>query len=225
MALENGKVIQLDSYGQVGEFIMDTFSDTFVTDRAVIEARYHHNTKYKDAPSVVENGILSLIELHNLGIRRFTDKELTIFGDTDSHINGISCVSLAVVGLTDLYRDELEYDPYAFEKVDILVDSSVKARRNATHYGNEFLVDRLIQPEKLRAIDIRMIKLMESIKLNEAIGNKKIDHLIENFNSLREIAKAIKDNGRDIPLREMSYGNMVMDIDKVSDYPEIRMKR
>lgn len=225
MTLEKREVIQLDNCGQVGEFIMDTFSDTFVTDRVVLEARYHHNTRYKDTPSVLENGILSLLELHNLGIRRFTDKELMILGDTDSHVNGINCVSLAVVGLTDLYRDEFEYDPFSFDVVDILVDSSVKARRNSTHYGNEFLVDRLIHSEKLRAIDIRMIKLIESIKLNEAIGNKKIDSLIENFNNLSKIAKSIKDNGRDIPLREMSYGNMVMDIDKVTDYPEISLKR
>ncbi len=219
------KNVVLDNAKQVKEFIRDTFNDSRIGSVNVSDARYHHNADFPRTPSVVRNGILSLSELNRLGIRKFTKEELDRFSDTSSHINGIDFVSLAVVGLTDLYRDEEEYDPFMTSKVDINIASSVVARRNARHYGNEFLAERLVRPEDFRAIDIRLIKLMERINLNNAIGNKDVEDLILYFNTLKEIATSIKESKGDILLREMSDENMTLDIDKVSNYPNIGMKR
>ena len=99
-------------------------------------ARYHHNTDYKDGKNVVENGILTLQSLSDKGLMELSKEQLKIMDDTSSHINGINGVSLAVVGLKDLYRDEFEYDPFDDSKLDIIVDSSLHARRTSTNYGN-----------------------------------------------------------------------------------------
>ena len=95
-------------------------------------ARYHHNTDYKDGKNVVENGILTMKTLAEKGIINLSEEQLRTMDDTTSHINGINGVSLAVVSLTDLYRYEFEYDPFMDSKLDVIVDSSIHARRNST---------------------------------------------------------------------------------------------
>lgn len=139
--------------------------------------------------------------------------------DTDSHVNGIDSISLSVVGLTDLYRDEFEYDPYNPTQVDFNISSDVKAHRLTTHYGNEFLCNDSISIDKLRSVDIRLLEL---IKLSEK--GYSIRDIIDKYNCLKDIALAIKQSNLDIPFREMSSDNLTMDIDKVSVTPKLILK-
>ncbi|MBR3140629.1 MAG: hypothetical protein IKF11_07180, partial [Methanobrevibacter sp.] len=94
----------------------------------VENAKYHHTTKYKDASSVCKYGILTLEDLNKRGIRNDSPEFIRRMDDIDSHINGADGISLAVVGLKDLTRDEFEYNPFEPTRVDFLVSSDVRAR-------------------------------------------------------------------------------------------------
>ena len=72
--------------------------------------QYHHNTAYEYAPSIIKYGILSIEELNSLGIRSYSKDYLKFIDDIESHVNGKDGISLSVTGLTDLYKDEDEYD-------------------------------------------------------------------------------------------------------------------
>ena len=164
-------------------------------------ARYHHNTYYKDGKNVVENGILTLQSLSDKGLMELSKEQLKIMDDTSSHINGINGVSLAVVGLKDLYRDEFEYDPFDDSKLDIIVDSSLHARRTSTNYGNEYIADGDIDVSYIRAIDIRLEECLNKILNTE--DEKIIIEMVERFNYLIEIASSLINSN--ILLREASF--------------------
>lgn len=164
-------------------------------------ARYHHNTDYKDGKNVVENGILTLQSLSDKGLMELSKEQLKIMDDTSSHINGINGVSLAVVGLKDLYRDEFEYDPFDDSKLDIIVDTSLHARRNSTNYGNEYIADGNIDVSYIRAIDIRLEECINKVLNTE--DEKIIIEMVERFNYLIEIASSLINSN--ILLREASF--------------------
>lgn len=164
-------------------------------------ARYHHNTDYKDGKNVVENGILTLQSLSDKGLMELSKEQLKIMDDTSSHINGINGVSLAVVGLKDLYRDEFEYDPFMDSKLDVIVDSSIHARRNSTNYGNEYIADGNIDVSYIRAIDIRLEECINKVLNTE--DEKIIMEMVEKFNYLIEIASSLINSN--ILLREASF--------------------
>lgn len=174
-------------------------------------ARYHHNTDYKDGKNVVENGILTLQSLSDKGLMELSKEQLRIMDDTSSHINGINGVSLAVVGLKDLYRDEFEYDPFDDSKLDIIVDSSLHARRNSTNYGNEYIADGDIDVSYIRAIDIRLEECLNKILNTE--DEKIIIEMVERFNYLIEIASSLINSN--ILLREASF-QQYKELDKES---------
>ena len=79
-------------------------------------------------------------------------------------MNGIDNVSLSVAGLQDLYKGEEEYDSSSVDKLDIIVDSSIKAFRNSTHYGNEFLSRGDIHPKYIKSIDVRIEEYLKKNK-------------------------------------------------------------
>lgn len=164
-------------------------------------ARYHHNTDYKDGKNVVENGILTLQSLSDKGLMELSKEQLKIMDDTSSHINGINGVSLAVVGLKDLYRDEFEYDPFDDSKLDIIVDTSLHARRTSTNYGNEYIADGNIDVSYIRAIDIRLEECINRVLNTE--DEKIIIEMVERFNYLIEIASSLINSN--ILLREASF--------------------
>lgn len=164
-------------------------------------ARYHHNTDYKDGKNVVENGILTLQSLSDKGLMELSKEQLKIMDDTSSHINGINGVSLAVVGLKDLYRDEFEYDPFDDSKLDIIVDTSLHARRTSTNYGNEYIADGNIDVSYIRAIDIRLEECINKVLNTE--NEKTIIEVVERFNYLIEIASSLINSN--ILLREASF--------------------
>lgn len=164
-------------------------------------ARYHHNTDYKDGKNVVENGILTLQSLSDKGLMELSKEQLKIMDDTSSHINGINGVSLAVVGLKDLYRDEFEYDPFDDSKLDIIVDTSLHARRTSTNYGNEFIADGDIDISYIRAIDVRLEKFIN--KLLTTDDERVIIEIVEKFNYLIDISSSLIN--LNILLREASF--------------------
>ena len=193
----------------------------------VYDDKFHHNTKYKDALSIIKNGILSPSELSKLGIDVYSDEVLSVMGDIESHANGSESISLAVVGLTDLMPDEFEYNSFSEKLVDFLIASDITARRVTTNYGNEYITDDSICTDKFKAIDIRLLSFVKSIREERNIEafSSSVNELIENYNKLRDMARLLKDMKLSIPLREMSfYDNTALDIDKMYDMPKVKVK-
>jgi len=201
------------------EYIREMINDFKVKSIEVNNIRYHHNSSYSEAPSILKHGILSLSELNRLGIRNYSSEFLRTMNDTDSHINGNDAISLSVVGLTDLSKDEFEYNPYYPTKVDFIVSSDVRAHRSSIHYGNEYICYDNIGIDKLMSVDVRLFDL---IKITTPATT--IKDIIDKYNSLKGIALAIKQSQLNIPFREMSNGNLTMDVDKVSKTPKLILK-
>lgn len=196
--------------------------NSFKKDILIIEnARYHHNASYDNASSIIKNGILSLSELDRLNIMKNSSKILNIMNDIESHVNGNDGISLSVVGLTDLYKDEDEYNPFRSSMVDFVISSKVSAFRRSEHYGNEFIASKCIEKHFIKSIDVRILNY-----LNQTKKEYIIEGAIKKYNFLREIAIAIKKYDLDIPIREMSDNNEIeLDVDKLIDTPRLVLKR
>lgn len=69
--------------------------------------KYHHNTDYEYAPSIIKYGILSMEDINNMGIKSYTEEDLNLMDDTESHINGKGGISLSIVGLTYFYKNKI----------------------------------------------------------------------------------------------------------------------
>lgn len=195
--------------------------------RGNVEAKnylYHHNTAYKDAPLIVEHGLLSFKDIQKKGIKNFTEQQMELAGDINSHINGNDGISFSVVGLTDLYKDEYEYDPKSSTAVDFLVSDELSLCRLTTHYGNEYISYKPVLPNLFKSVDIRLIRLVK-----EALeGSKQIDvqKIIDNYNYLIQTAIAMQTCKLDIPLREMSFeDNARLDIEKLSAQSTLKLKK
>lgn len=217
-----GKVIL--EKNDVLEYVETSINDIITSPIEVIDDKFHHNTRYEDTISIIENGILSGKEQNKLGI--VSDETLELFGDTESHVNGTESISLAVVGMTDLNDDELEYDPFSEKQVDILITGDISARRVSTNYGNEFLSDESILTDKFRAIDTRLLAYIELIRnSNREPFDVAINQLLDNYNMLKEVALTLKKRELSIPLREMSSNNGCgLDVDKLLTKPKVKLK-
>lgn len=209
------------------EYIKDLLSDFRSRKIKLENAKYHHNTSYETASSIINHGILSLKDIDKLGIKEFNSDWLKIMGDTESHINGNNGISLSVVGLQDLYRDEFEYCPFNMNQVDFIVTSDVKAGRNSTHYGNEFISYERITPTMLRAVDVRLLECIKKNNYNEKDKTSReiLIKTIDKYNCLKNIALSIKENFLDIEFREMSDdNNSRLDVEKISETPTLILK-
>lgn len=206
------------------QYIKDILRDLQQGQCKVNFAKYHHNTSYQDAPSICRNGILTMQDLKKAKIKDYPEYLLKLYDDISSHVNGITSVSLSVVGLQDLCRDELEYNPFNPNYVDILVSSDVSASRSSTHYGNEFLSKESICVDKLKSIDIRLLSLVDA--LGKRGNNLSVEEVIKRYNLLKDIALVIKTFGLDLPLREMSFEEeRELDIDKTIEIPKLILKK
>lgn len=206
------------------EYIRYLLNDMRLGSISINDAKYHHNTAYEDASSICKNGILTMLDMKKIGIKDYSDEFLKTMSDIESHINGIDSVSLAVVGLTDLYPDEDEYNPFTPTEVDFLVTSNLRAGRSSIHYGNEFLSYKSIGIENLKSVDIRLLQLLDSLSKKES-DVETIKRVINKYNSLKNIALTMKSTHLDIPLREMSYqDDTMMDVDKLSTIPKLVLK-
>lgn len=207
------------------EYIKDILHDAKIKMEEVSHAKYHHVTKYRDASSICKYGIKTIDDLKMLGIKNLSFELLESMKDTKSHANGTDSVSLAVVGLTDLYSGEEEYNPFDPNKVDFLISSDLKVRRYNANYGNEFLTFGSIDITKLRAIDIRLLELIKMYE-NGLLRNRDISKIIEKFNYISDIARAINENQLDILFREMSDSeNFILEPKKLEAMPKLVLKK
>ena len=184
---------------------------------------FHHNTNYKSLLSVIKYGLLSIEGLRNHGVYNISEDTLKLADDELSHINGKNGISLSKVGLTDLYRDEFEYNPLNPQYVDIQIDD-VTARRNSEHYGNEFIAMDSIGNDKFKCIDTRLLELCKLYE-NNSLRNYNSQDLINNLNSLIESANYLKQNNLYIPIRDTSFNEEnIIDIDKIANTSKISCK-
>lgn len=204
------------------EYIGDNLSSFKLGKHKVYNARYHHNSFYKNSPSIIKNGILSLNDINDLSIKRYTKDHLEILSDVTSHVNENDGISLSVPYLDDLYEDEFEYNPFNIHNVDFLISSDIRTSRNSTHYGNEFISYERIFPDKLRSVDIRLLTCLSSIK--DKYDLNKITRLIHNFNEIKDIALILYEKGLYMPFREMSYSDSGLDIEKIANMPKLYVK-
>lgn len=209
------------------EYIRNVLMDSKTDNVEITDAKYHHNASYVDAPSIVRHGILSMMELSRLEKERYSHEFLELMDDTESHVNGSNSISLSVTGLKDLYIDEEEYDPSSPFQVDFLISSEVPAHRSSIHYGNEFLAYDSIEIDKLRSIDIRLLKYLDLIDNGLIFSSSEgsVKTLVEKYNRLRDIAFCLKQSRLNIPIREMSDDDgFTIDVDKLLSGPKLVLK-
>jgi hypothetical protein len=217
--------IKLDRCDVV-DYVKNTLDNSKTNFDHVTGAKYHHNTKYCDASSVIRFGILTMSELNRLKLRHDSPESLKIMNDTLSQVNGLNGVSLAVTGLDDLYPDEDEFDPFLSDAVDFRIADTISPRpgRNSTKYGNEFIYPGVVRPEEFRAIDIRILEYIEQLENNVSnMGSRSIEELKNNYNNLLDMLKVLKDANLDIPVRE-TFGGFSIDKEKMSECPRIVIK-
>lgn len=203
----------------IDDYIYDQIRNSCYKKSSILGANYHHNSSYSDALSILENGILPIKKQNELKIKNISNNQLRLLDDTTSHINGIDGISLAVMGLTDLYSGEEEYIPYNPNLIDCIISEDIKAIRRTEHYGNEYVTYSNIEVSKIKAIDTRLIKLIEITKNKD---ENFYNDLILKYNTLLEMAKYIKLNELLIELREMS-NESVLDINKLSIMPILKI--
>lgn len=217
--------IKLDRCDVVN-YVKTTLDNSKINFDEVTDAKYHHNTKYCDASSVIRLGILTMSELNKLKLRHDSPESLKVMNDTLSQVNGLDGVSLAVTGLDDLYPDEDEFDPFLSDAVDFRIADTLSPRpgRDSTKYGNEFIYRGIIKPEEFRAIDIRILEYIEQLENNVSnMGSRSIEELKNNYNNLLDMLKVLKDANLDVPVRE-TFGGFSIDKEKMSECPRIVIK-
>ena len=205
------------------EYIRDILSTYSYALKNVDNAKYHHNAPYKDAPLIIKYGVLLMENINKFGIRSYSEDDLILMDDRESHVNGRNGVSLSIVGLTDLYAGEEEYDPFTTEVIDFLIDNNIRAFRSTIHYGNEFVSEGKITSDKIKSADIRLIKYIQDL-LKKGRGN--IEDAVNKYNNLILMSKEIINSNKDIQIREMSDGfNKTIDTLKISEEPRLILKK
>lgn len=205
------------------EYIRDILSTYSYALKNVDNAKYHHNAPYKDAHLIIKYGVLSMENINKFGIRSYSEDDLILMDDRESHVNGRNGVSLSIVGLTDLYAGEEEYDPFTTEVIDFLIDNNIRAFRSTIHYGNEFVSEGKITSDKIKSADIRLIKYIQDL-LKKGRGN--IEDAVNKYNNLILMSKEIVSSNKDIQIREMSDGfNKTIDTLKISEERRLILKK
>lgn len=208
----------------IKEYIEDTLSSNLYRGSEIKKARYHHNSHYDRVPSILKNSILSIRKLQELKLIQLTEKQMEILDDSTSHINGIDGISLSVVGLDDLSKNEEEYNPFHSHYVDFIISNEVCARRCTRHYGNEYIAQEPIELSHIKAIDFRLLQFMQEQYVN--ISDFLYEDFIAKYNTIIKVAKRIKSKNLDIMIREMSHSSRNLDIEKVSKLPYlVKVKR
>lgn len=206
------------------EYVKDMLNSFKLGTMSIDNDKFHHNTTYEYAPSIIKYGILSLRELNKLGLRHDSEEFLEIMDDIDSHINGIDGVSLSILGLSDNDRNKFLFDPISTNNVDFLVDKDIPVARCGSNYDNEYICRRPILPGKLCAVDIRLLGYADTL-VKEKQNLITIEGLVSRYNALKDIAIAVKNSNLNIPLREMSNDEFTIDVDKIVTSPKLVLKK
>lgn len=204
------------------DFIFDTLYSSKIGLENIKNAKYHHNTSYKNAPLICRYGIMPLLELNEIGIRNDSQELLKKMDDMESHVNGNNGISLAVLGLKDLYSYEDTYNPLEPGVVDFIISNSIIAHRNTLHYGNEYVHYGNIGLKNIISLDFRLLEYM-SLTKNKQISSTT---LIDMYNNLLKSAIIIKQLKSGLLLREMSLNSSFgIDIEKFSKSYSMILKK
>ena len=74
---------------QLERYIMASLKKNIINSNESNYDRYHHNTDYNCALSILNHGILSIKTQNDLNISNISNNRLKLLDDTTSHINGI----------------------------------------------------------------------------------------------------------------------------------------
>lgn len=219
-------MLKLDKYDSI-ETIKDFLNICKLDFCVEVDGLYHHNRSYNSIPGILDTGILSKRKQYELKGMEVPEVLVEIAKD-ERCANGLDYISLAQADMTDLYRNEDEFDVRNPHCVDILLPSTLNVQRHTINYGNEFLAKDVIDPSYFKSIDIRLINLIKKYEMGRNLYVTKEDSLneiINNYNQLRCIASKMISNNMDIPLRDMSYYGFDLDKNLVSELPEIVLKK
>lgn len=203
-------------YIKIEKVIIDSFKSSV----KIKDAKFHHNCSYERTACAITNGILSKNEQAKLFCVILSEEEKLKYID-DYHVNGLDNISLAnmEIDFENVGKKEMVYDPYSVKQTDILISSDLKAYRSSVNYANEFLAKNRIEPCNFKAIDVRILKLFEELnncyEKNGCIAS--LNQIITRFEQLKEMAQAIIECKLDIPIREMSYEEVTLDIEKLTN--------
>lgn len=191
----------------------------------VNDTKYHHDINLKDTPSAIQYGLLSPEKRALSQGRNLTKEELFILSD-ECHVNGKEYISLSSmeVDFSQMYRDEFVYESSKSLETDIIVSKDIKTMKNTINYFNEFLVEDIIPVEKFNAIDVRILNINKHNQFRSETQEFRNQKLLEYYEQLRLIAKALIDYKRDIPFREASEEFVTLDPEKVIKLPKIIIK-
>lgn len=200
----------------LSEYIEEIFDLNTYEGDEIENARYHHNANYEKAPSILKNNILSIRRLYERGAINLSQQQLYLLDDILSHANGTDGISLSVVGLKDLYKDEFEYNPFNPKYMDYIISSDIKAQRYTTNYGNEYIAKNEISLSDIKSIDFRLIEYIKSISLRET---DDYNDIIKKYNTLLYVTKKLVREELPIVIREMSSTQKTFDIVNMSKNP------
>ena len=209
----------------IQEYVQEMFYMNSCNGDELINADYHHNPRYETAPSILKNNILSIKRMQELGLIKLSEKQILLYGDISSHINGMDGISLSKVGLKDLYRDEIEYNPFQSNYLDYRISNNIKTRRCTQHYGNEFVTYSDILLSDIKSIDFRLVKYMQHKRECNMTEEDFQNSIIKKYNTILYLAQEIQKRNLDILIREMSTHIYNIDIYKVSQLPKLVKKK
>ena len=184
-------------------------------------ARYHHNTTYDLAPSIIKHGFLSILAQQKSGISKYTDDIVKKAMIDDFHVNSNDGISFAVTDLKDLYPGEDEYDPMSSTGVDFIVDIPWTLIRNTENYGNEYISLTSVDSKYIRYLDLRIKELiMNQLEIMD------YDGAVKRYNSIIRISQAINEYNKSIILRELSNNQELhLNPETIGHYTMIKIKK
>lgn len=216
------KVVKRD-LSNVYKEVKDSLFECKIMNENIRNAKYHHNAKFFQGPSIIKSGILSLDEQRKLEGRKITEREKNILSD-ECYVNGSEYISISSGDIDYEYISEKEfiYNSTLPNFLDILISNDISAMRNSINYANEYLVYKRISPKKIESIDTRILALSNLSTMNE---EEKINEIIKNFNYIRLISKEILKRNRKILLREVSDDEINLDVEKLTKMPKLILEK
>lgn len=198
---------------------------------------FHHNEKIDVIPNILQYGLLcNELRIKLLEKRDLTEKEKDMYLD-ECYVNGKSYVSLSSMDedFSQMYRDEMYWDPYDTIESDIVISGEIEALRKTTNYFNEYLVYNKVPVEMFNSIDVKLLRINDYVFFDKNLNNKenRANLMLEHYEYLRQIAFIIKQNNLNIALREISYVKnekekdkaLTLDVDKVIELPKLILKK
>lgn len=216
------KVVKRDLINVYKE-VKDSLFECKIINENIRNAKYHHNAKFFQGPSIIKSGILSLGEQRKLEGRKLTEREKFILSD-DCYVNGSEYISVSSgdIDYENISEKEFIYNYASTNALDILISNDISAKRNSINYANEYLVYKRILPEKIKSFDTRILALSNLSTISE---EEKINQIVECFNYMKLISEEILNHNRKILLREVSDDEINLDVEKLTKMPKLVLEK